>query len=215
MNCPQKLIKWRRTDIDLIRCQRATISSTIDKFLHLLIKMKIVWPFIPSMVMYFREGCLGIKSENTNKTIERRAWRYQREVIRISKSKNDRQHNGQKKIDTRISNDLQNITYNKTKDRVTRTQLKSEGELRCSVWSAVPAPLMTLICSWIGGIFSFTHFALKLGMKRQTMAQYLYLSGILAGLFDAFAWDIKGAIAYNINTAKSYFMSHITFKSYK
>jgi hypothetical protein len=46
---------------------------------------------------------------------------------------------------------------------------------------------MTLICSWIGGIFSFTHFALKLGMKRQTMAQYLYLSGILAGLFDAFA----------------------------
>jgi hypothetical protein len=52
-------------------------------------------------------------------------------------------------------------------------------------------------------------------MKRQTMAQYLYLSGILAGLFDAFAWDIKGAIAYNINTAKSYFMSHITFKSYK
>ena len=132
MNCPQKLIKWRRTDIDLIRCQRATISSTIDKFLHLLIKMKIVWPFIPSMVMYFREGWLGIKSENTNKTIERRAWRYQREVIRISKSKNDRQHNGQKKIDTRISNDLQNITYNKTKDRVTRTQLKSEGELRCS-----------------------------------------------------------------------------------
>jgi len=55
------------------------------------------------------------------------------------------------------------------------------------VWSAVPAPLMTLIFSWIGGIFSFTHFALKLGMKRQTMAQYLYLSGILAGLFDAFA----------------------------
>jgi len=42
-------------------------------------------------------------------------------VIRIHKSK-DRQHNGQKKKDKGINNDLQNITH-KTKDRVTRTPL--------------------------------------------------------------------------------------------
>jgi len=39
-------------------------------------------------------------------------------VIRICKSKKDRQHNGQKKKDKRTNNDLQNITH-KTKDRVT------------------------------------------------------------------------------------------------
>ena len=51
-------------------------------------------------------------------------------VIRIRKSK-DRQHNGQKKKDKRTNNDLQNTTH-KTKDRVTRTPLKTVGELRCS-----------------------------------------------------------------------------------
>ena len=49
-------------------------------------------------------------------------------VIRICKSK-DRQHNGQEKKDKRTNNDLQNITY-KTKNRVTRTPLKIDGELR-------------------------------------------------------------------------------------
>ena len=47
--------------------------------------------------------------------------RHQREVIRIRKSKKNRQHNGQKKKDKRTNN-LQNITH-KTKDRVTRTPL--------------------------------------------------------------------------------------------
>ena len=47
-------------------------------------------------------------------------------VIRICKSKKDRQHNSQKKND-----DLQNITH-KTKDRVTCTPLKTGGEIRCS-----------------------------------------------------------------------------------
>ena len=45
----------------------------------------------------------------------RTAWIYQMEVIRISKSKN-RQQNGRKKTNKRT---------NKTKDRVTRTPLKS------------------------------------------------------------------------------------------
>jgi hypothetical protein len=45
------------------------------------------------------------------------------EVIKIGISKKNRQHNGQKKK----TNDLQNITHN-TKDRVTRTPLKTGGE---------------------------------------------------------------------------------------
>jgi len=44
--------------------------------------------------------------------------------MRIRKSK-DRQYNGQNKKYKRTNNDLQNITY-KTKDRVTRTPLKTE-----------------------------------------------------------------------------------------
>ena len=45
-------------------------------------------------------------------------------VIRIRKSKKDRQHNGQKKKYKRTNNDLQNNTH-KTKDRVTRIPLKT------------------------------------------------------------------------------------------
>jgi hypothetical protein len=40
-----------------------------------------------------------------------------------------RQHNGQTKKENRINNDLQSIQI---KDRVTRTQLKTGDELRCS-----------------------------------------------------------------------------------
>jgi len=50
-------------------------------------------------------------------------------VIRIRKFKKDRKHNGQKKKEKRTNNDLQHITY-KTKDRVTRTSLKTGGEIR-------------------------------------------------------------------------------------
>ena len=39
----------------------------------------------------------------------KKSWRHQREVIRIRKSRKDRQHNGQKKKDKRTNNDLQNI----------------------------------------------------------------------------------------------------------
>ena len=48
-------------------------------------------------------------------------------VIRICKSKNDRQ----KKEDKRTNNDLQNTTH-KNKDRATGTLLKTRGEHRCS-----------------------------------------------------------------------------------
>jgi hypothetical protein len=44
----------------------------------------------------------------------RRVWRYQREVIRICKSKKNTQHNFQKK-----------------KDTISRTPLQTGGELRC------------------------------------------------------------------------------------
>jgi len=53
-------------------------------------------------------------------------------VIKIRKSKKDRQHNDQKKNDERTNNNLQNITH-KTKDRVTRTPLKTGDEHKCSV----------------------------------------------------------------------------------
>ena len=48
-----------------------------------------------------------------------------KEVSIIYKSKKDRQDNGQQKKDKRTNNDLQN-TAQKTKDRVTRTPLKTE-----------------------------------------------------------------------------------------
>ena len=51
--------------------------------------------------------------------------------IRIGISKMDRQHKGQKKKNKRTKNYLQNITQ-KTKDRATRTYLKTKGELWCS-----------------------------------------------------------------------------------
>ena len=66
-------------------------------------------------------------------------------VIRICKLK-DRQHNGQKKKDKRTNNDLQNITH-KTTDRITRTPLKSGGELR---WN--------LVCYWSIHIWLLTMF---------------------------------------------------------
>jgi hypothetical protein len=45
-------------------------------------------------------------------------------VIRIRISKKNRHNNGQKKKYKRTNNDLQNITHT-TKDRVTRTPLKT------------------------------------------------------------------------------------------
>ena len=51
------------------------------------------------------ENYLEIKSMK----LWRGVWRYQREVIRIGKSKKDKQHNGQKKKDKMPNNDLQNI----------------------------------------------------------------------------------------------------------
>ena len=52
-----------------------------------------------------------------------------KEVISGSKSNNNRQHNCQKKQDTKTNNDLQKLTH-KTKDCVTRTPLKTRGKLR-------------------------------------------------------------------------------------
>jgi len=50
-------------------------------------------------------------------------------VIRIRKSKKYRQHNDQKEKRT---NDYPQNTTQKTKDRATRSPLKTRGELRCS-----------------------------------------------------------------------------------
>ena len=52
-------------------------------------------------------------------------------VIRIRISKKNIQHNGQMKKYKRTNNDLKQHTHN-TRDRITRTQLKTGDELRCS-----------------------------------------------------------------------------------
>ena len=53
-----------------------------------------------------------------------------KEVIRIRKSKKNRQHNDQKKKDTRTNNDLQSIHINKGNNTITelRTILQRESQ---------------------------------------------------------------------------------------
>jgi hypothetical protein len=92
----------------------------------------------------------------------RRVWRYQRELIRIRKSKKNRQHNDQKKKGKRTNNDLQN-TIHKTKDRVTRTPLKTEG------WGFTPV-LRKCSSSWPTS--GTDHVYPQLTMKL-TMALYI------------------------------------------
>ena len=67
-----------------------------------------------------------IKEEQTTQCLEDTKW-----VIRISISKKNRQHNVQKKKRKTTNSDLQNTTQ-KTKDRATRSPLKSRRELKCS-----------------------------------------------------------------------------------
>ena len=72
----------------------------------------------------------------SEKNFSRYAYRQEgfediKEVIRIRISKKNRQHNGQKK---KVQKDKQRSTRHtyETKDRVTRTPLKTGGEHRCS-----------------------------------------------------------------------------------
>jgi hypothetical protein len=51
-------------------------------------------------------------------------WPKDRTDNTMAKRQKDRQHSGQKKNGKRTNNDIQNITH-KTKDRVTRTPLKT------------------------------------------------------------------------------------------
>ena len=62
-------------------------------------------------------------------------------ATRINKSKKDRQLNGQKKKDKQRSTKH----THKTKDRVTRTPLKTGDELGCSGRVIVPAPLVASV----------------------------------------------------------------------
>ena len=67
-----------------------------------------------------------MKLNESQLTARRVKFKDTKGVIRIRKSKKNRQHYGQKKYKS-TNNDLQNITH-KTKDRVPRTLLKTEGE---------------------------------------------------------------------------------------
>jgi hypothetical protein len=63
-------------------------------------------------------------------------------VIRIHKSKKDRQYNSQKKKDKRTNNDLQSTTQ-KTKDWVTRTPRKPEVNSGAPEGLAIPVSILT------------------------------------------------------------------------
>jgi len=65
--------------------------------------------------------------------LKKKSLKISKWIIRSRKSKKDRQNNGPRKQDKKTNNDLQNITQ-KTKDRATRTLLKTGGELGCSGW---------------------------------------------------------------------------------
>ena len=97
--------------------------------------MAFQWFFFQIQGMLFCSAIITIvlKFKNVRRMSPyiRRVWWYQRKVIRIYKSKKNRQYNGQKKQDKGTNNDLQNIAQ-KTKDWATRTPLKIGGELVCS-----------------------------------------------------------------------------------
>jgi hypothetical protein len=88
-------------------------------------------------VIWWRSILLAGETWSTQRKLPtcRNHWREEFEnakgVIRICKSKQYRQHNGQKKKYTRTNNDLQKSSQ-KTKDGATWTSLKIGGELRCS-----------------------------------------------------------------------------------
>ena len=62
-----------------------------------------------------KKALLGIKKKSL--FLSEEEFEDTKSVIKIPKSKKDRQHNGQKEKNIRTNNDLQSITH-KTKDRV-------------------------------------------------------------------------------------------------
>jgi len=63
-------------------------------------------------------------------------------VIRIRKSKKDRQHNGHNKKDKGTNSDLQKATQ-RTKDRALRTSLETGKNMGVPEGETVPVPLVT------------------------------------------------------------------------
>ena len=113
-------------------------------------------------------------------------------IIRIRKSKKNKQHNGQKKKDKKTNNDLQNITY-KTKDRVTWTLLKTGVELRCS--GTVSSFCSTLYQSFIKNMNHITreifnngywyprHYLMKGIIFVDTQIFFVYFKLLYSGKF--------------------------------
>ena len=61
------------------------------------------------VLLYFRVVLWVIFCLSFYCSSNKKIWKYQREVIRIRKSKKNRQHNGQEKKYKRTNNDLQDI----------------------------------------------------------------------------------------------------------
>jgi hypothetical protein len=88
-------------------------------------------------------------------------------AIRIRISKKNRQHKGKKK---KVQRDKQRSTKHtyKAKDRLTRTPLKTGGELRCSGRAAVPV----LLLAHVNTIFNSNS-------KTNTESSYIVVCSLL------------------------------------
>ena len=125
-----------------------------------------------------------------------RVWRYIRE-IRICISKKNRQHNDQKKKDKQRSTKC----THKTKDWVTRTPLKTRGELRCSSMvssscstsgtchvNLVTNPVYVILCLTVVAILDYInidgwpsndHSHLQFGFKQFLILRIIYIFPII------------------------------------
>jgi hypothetical protein len=153
---------------------------SIHTFLrHCLLKVGFDITFVLFLVL---QCLLHFEKEVCTESVQR-VWTYQREVIRIRKSK-DKQHNGQKKKNKRTNNDLQNITQI-SKDRITRTPLKHGVNKGGPEVKAVPDPLLapvnlsTFIHLCSGIVWSFIETAFHSffpHIKYQNIQNTFYLT---------------------------------------
>jgi hypothetical protein len=115
------------------------VFSGVRVVRSLVLYVCFVYRCLHLLSFFFWPLCCLFFSTNTNFIVFGLTWsRLEEEfedtkgVIRIPKSKKNRQHNGQKKKDKRCKQRYTKHTY-KTKDRTTRTPLKTRGEIMCSV----------------------------------------------------------------------------------
>ena len=142
-------ITWTQTHLEYAAVYQVYIVVNITRFDFTVHTIQLwtftFWPseWSPDCLICSRVNYTQVQSptsnredeeEDNNQHIRKNKYKKEiedtKEVIRIRISK-DTQHKGQKKKDKRTNNDLQSITH-KTKDRTSRTPLKTGDELGCS-----------------------------------------------------------------------------------